>query len=61
MIALKNCWREDKMLELYNWTFQNEGEKNTYCIFMWNQNMKEQILYVNTVQFTILIINTILQ
>lgn len=49
------------MLELYNWTFQNEGEKNTYCIFMWNQNMKEQILYVNSVQFTILIINTILQ
>lgn len=41
------------MLELYNWTFQAEGKKNTSCIFMQNQNMKEQILYVNSVQFTI--------
>lgn len=44
------------MLELYNWTFQAEGKKkNTSRIFMQNQNMKEQILFVNSVQFTIFI------
>lgn len=45
--------REDKMLELYNWTFQSEGKK--IHIFMWNQTSKEQILDVNSVQFTIFI------
>lgn len=41
------------MLELYNWTFQSEGKK--IHIFMWNQTSKEQILDVNSVQFTIFI------
>lgn len=41
------------MLELYNWTFQSDGKK--IHIFMWNQILNEQILDVNSVQFTIFI------
>lgn len=46
--------QEDKMLALYNWTFQSEGKKKIH-IFMWNQTSTEQILDVNSVQFTIFI------
>lgn len=41
MIALKNCCREDNILELYNWIFQTEGEEK-YILYFYVESKHER-------------------